>query len=196
MAIQTALSVEVRKKLTPADVWQMIERGEIDTHERWFELIEGEIVDVPPAGPEGSETELGIGAALFLFARRTSGRAFGSSAGFMVGRNHQQLRAPDASYVSPARLHTLESKPWADGAPDLAVEVLSEGQYGAAYAYGKVHEYFEAGAQLVWLVDRRQKEVRVYRAGSDEYAIYRNDAVLTLEPIASGFELRLSDIFR
>ncbi|MDE3074139.1 MAG: Uma2 family endonuclease [Chloroflexota bacterium] len=48
-----------------------------------------------------------------------------------------------------------------DGAPDLAVEVLSEGQHGEAYAKPKVREYFEAGAQLVWLVDVNRREVRL-----------------------------------
>jgi Uma2 family endonuclease len=99
------------------------------------------------------------------------------------------------AYIGPARAQASYPR-WIDGAPDLAVEVLSQGQYGPAYAYGKIREYFEAGAQLVWLVDRRRKEVRVYQSGSDEYVIYRNDAVLTLEPIVPGFALSVTDIFR
>ena len=187
--------IEVRKKLTPDDVWEMIKRGELDTHARWFELIEGEIVDVPPASGDGSQTELNVAGPLWEFARVAGGKAFNASAGFLVGKDHQQLRAPDAAYIAPDRVQ--ESYPrWIDGAPDLAVEVLSRGQYGPAYAYGKIREYFEAGAQLVWLMDRRGKEVRVYRANSDVYTIYRNDAMLTLEPIIAGFQLKVSDIFR
>ena len=194
MAVEVVLSVEVRKKLTPDDVHRMLARSEID--DKGWELIEGELVEVPPSEPADSETGLDVAAELRRFAKQAGGRAFGADAGFLVGSDRHQLRAPDASYVSAGRASILESKPWAYGAPDLAVEVLSEGQYGPAYAHGKIREYFDAGAQLVWLVDRRRKEVRVYRANSDEYTIYRNDAVLTLEPIIGGFELKVSDIFR
>jgi Uma2 family endonuclease len=194
MAVEVVPSVEVRKKLTPDDVWAMMVQGELD--KKGWELIGGEIVEVPPSEPADSETGLDIVVPLRAFALKAGARVFESSAGFLVGSDRRQLRAPDASYVSRERAFILDSKPWANGAPDLAVEVLSEGQYGRAYAHGKVREYFEAGAQLVWLIDRRRKEVRVYRANSDEYTIYRNDAVLTLEPIIAGFELKVSDIFR
>jgi Uma2 family endonuclease len=128
MAVEVIPSVEVRKKLTPDDVWKMVKRGELDTHARWFELIEGEMVDVPPSEPADSETGLDVAAELRRFAKKVEGRAFGADGGFLVGPDRKQLRAPDASYVSAARAFILDSKPWADGAPDLAVEVLSQGQ--------------------------------------------------------------------
>jgi Uma2 family endonuclease len=89
MAVEVTPSVEVRKKLTPDDVTAMIERGELDTHERWFELIEGEIVDVPPESGDANSAELNIGAPLWDFARRSGGKVFLASAGFLVGRDHQ-----------------------------------------------------------------------------------------------------------
>ena len=194
MAIDAAPAVEVRKKLTPDDVWEMVCRGEIDPDLHW-ELIEGEVVEIPPESMGNSNVEATIIAALSNFARVAGGRAFSSSLGATVGADRRQLREVDAAYVGPASLLNSPG-PWMNGAPDLVVEVLSRGQYGPAYAHGKVREYLEAGAQLVWLVDARHEEVRVYRPNSNEYTINRNDAVLTLEPIIGGFALKVSDIFR
>ena len=150
---------------------------------------------MPPESADNAGIEANIIAALAHFARSAGGRAFSSSAGVMVGRDHRQLREVDAAYIGPARLQLAYPR-WVDGAPDLAVEVLSQNQYGAAYARGKVHEYLDAGAQLVWLVDQRREEVRVYRPNSDDFTICRGEAELTLEPIISGFSLKVSDIFR
>jgi len=198
MAIPAAPStvektVEVRKKLTPDDVWSMQERGELP--DKGYELVDGELIEVPPVGDEHGGTSADIIVPLGVFARKTGGRVYDSSTGFMVGPEYRQLRAPDVSYIGPQRVAPYTGR-FIKGAPDLAVEVLSEGQHGQAYAISKIREYFDAGAQLVWFIDLRKQEVRVYRPAADEFAIMRGNAILTLDPIVSGFELRVSDIFR
>jgi len=75
------------------------------------------------------------------------------------------------------------------------VEVLPQDQHTDRYARAIVREYFEAGAQIVWLADPVKKEIRVYRPNSDEFTICRRDGVLTLEPVVEGFALKVSDIF-
>ncbi len=185
--------MEVRKKLLPQDVYEMVLRAELEP-DKGYELIDGELVEVPPAFGYHGSTEVAISGPLFAFSQQAGGRVFGSSTGFMVGPGLRQLRSPDVSYIGPQRLQPSYSK-FIEGAPDLAVEILSEGQHGEAYAKPKVREYLEAGAQLVWLVDCRRREVRVYRPDSDEFTILRGKGVLTLEPIVSGFSL-VADIFR
>lgn len=193
MAIETVPAVETVKKLTPDDVWEMLQRGDLDPD--WsFELDDGEIVEVPPAFGDHSSTGAKFVTAFANFAEKAGGRAFGADAGFMVGPDLKQLRAPDAGYIAPARVQPSYPR-WIPGAPDIAVEVLSPDQYTDRYAKPKVREYFEAGAQLVWLVDTIKKEVRVDRPNSDEYTVYRRDAVLTLQPVIDGFALKVSDIF-
>jgi len=195
VAVRSALpEVEVRKKLTPDDVEDMLMDGRL-CWDDIFELDDGEIVELAPVHADHGSCESNILDPLLTFRRKAGGKVFPSSTGFMVGPNFRQLRAPDVSYIGPARVQ--ESYPrFIHGAPDLAVEVLSRGQFTAAYAKPKVREYFEAGAQIVWLVDIPRQEVRVYRRDSDEITIMRGKAVLTLEPIISGFKLRVGDIFR
>jgi len=192
MAIETVPAVETIRKLTPDDVWRMLETGELDWDDN-FELVDGEIVEVLAASGDHGIVEMNIGFALKTFSNRAGGRVFGSS-GFTVGPNRRNVRAPDVSYIGPERAQDSYPK-WVQGAPDLAVEVLSPDQHTDRYAKPKVREYLEAGAQVVWLVDPIKHEVRVYRPDADEYLIYRRDAELTLEPIISGFSLKVSDIF-
>jgi len=194
MSIAAQPEVEVRKKLTPDDVYEMLCDGRLDP-DAFFELDDGELIELAPVIGDHGAREVSISGPLYVFARKAGGRVFASSTGFMVGPSFRQLRSPDVAYIGPGRLQDSYPR-FIHGAPDLAVEVLSEGQHGEAYAKSKVREYFEAGAQLVWLVDMRRQEVRVYRPGSDEITRMRGKATLTLDPIIAGFELVVADIFR
>src|SRR5690349_19088177 len=132
MAIATLPAIEVRRKLTPDDVWRMQDNGKL-SDDMFYELVDGELIATPPAGWEHAQAESALVAALQRFAHKTGGRAFGSSPGFLVGREFQQLRSPDASFWAPQRQFTTSGQ-WIKGAPDLAVEILSPGQFGEAYA--------------------------------------------------------------
>src|SRR5579883_92283 len=92
--------VEVRRKLTPDDVWEMTVRDELD-QDKGYELVDGELIELPPVGEEHGRRSLDLAGPLWRFARKRGGRAYDSSTGFMVGRDFQQLRSPDAAYVAP-----------------------------------------------------------------------------------------------
>jgi len=193
MAIEVAPNVETVKKLTPDDVLRMMLAGELNPDFN-YELDDGELIEVPPAFGDHGSTSLDVAAEFRNLAKRCGGRAFDSSTGFLVGADLKQLRSPDAAYIGPARIQPSYPR-WIEGAPDVAVEVLSKDQHTDRCARSIVREYFEAGAQIVWLADPVKREIRVYRPNSDEYTIYRRDAVLTLEPVVAGFILKVSDIF-
>src|SRR5205809_4119104 len=73
------------------------------------------------------------------------------------------VRVPDVAFFCwdklPGRL--LPSKPVPDLAPDLAVEVLSEGNTPEEMQR-KLREYFLAGVRLVWMIDPRKRRAEVY----------------------------------
>src|SRR5205807_773671 len=73
------------------------------------------------------------------------------------------VRIPDVSFYSWAKLPGKEypSKPIPDLAPDLAVEVLSEGNTQEEMER-KLKEYFLAGVRLVWFVEPDARTVTVY----------------------------------
>ena len=104
------------------------------------------------------------------------------------------VRIPDLSFISWDRLPGRESprEPIPDLAPDLAVEVLSEGNTKAEMAR-KVREYFDAGVILVWLIDPRKRTARVFST-IEKSVLVRADQALDGGAVLPGFVLRLSDL--
>jgi Uma2 family endonuclease len=104
------------------------------------------------------------------------------------------VRIPDVSFVSWDRLPGRESpeEPIPDLAPDLAVEILSEGNTKAEMVR-KVREYFEAGVTLVWLIDPKKRIAQVYtRIGKS--VLIRADQTLDGGDVLPGFSVKLSDL--
>ncbi len=103
------------------------------------------------------------------------------------------VRIPDLSFISWDRLPGRESprEPIPDLAPDLAVEVLSEGNTKAEMDR-KVREYFEAGVILVWLIDPRKRTARVFST-VEKSSLIRADQSLDGGSVLPGFVLPLAD---
>jgi Uma2 family endonuclease len=104
------------------------------------------------------------------------------------------VRIPDVSFISWGRLPGRESPkdPVPDLAPDLAVEILSEGNTPAEMKR-KVGEYFDAGVQLVWLIDPRKRTARVYSAPNRSILI-RAARSLDGGEILPGFAIGLAEL--
>ena len=82
-----------------------------------------------------------------------------------------------------------------EGAPDFAVEVRSENDYGRtaeAEMAAKRADYFAAGTKVVWDVDPVANEVRVYRAASpDAPTIYVRGQDAEAEPAVPGWKVSM-----
>ncbi len=106
------------------------------------------------------------------------------------------VRIPDLSFISWDKLpdQMLPEEPVPDLVPDLAVEVLSEGNT-VAEMKRKVGEYFEAGVRLVWLIDVKKRSARAYTAPHRSVPI-REDRSLDGGDVLPGFSVPLADLFR
>jgi Uma2 family endonuclease len=104
------------------------------------------------------------------------------------------VRIPDMSFITWDRLPGRASprEPIPDLAPDLAVEVLSEGNTKPEMAR-KVREYFDAGVKLVWLIDPRKRTARVFST-VEKSVLVRADQELDGGDVLPGFVLTLSDL--
>jgi len=103
-----------------------------------------------PASPRHGKIAVRIGGRLDHFvSARQLGEVYGAETGFTLRRKPDTVRAPDAAFVSAARIPPggIQSG-FFPGAPDLAVEVVSPDDT-AAEVKAKVNEYFEAGARLM-----------------------------------------------
>jgi Uma2 family endonuclease len=105
------------------------------------------------------------------------------------------VRIPDVSFVSWDRLPKREvpADPIPDLAPDLAVEVLSEGNTEKEMQR-KLKEYFLAGVRLVWYVDPRTRTVEVYSA-PDQRTVLMEQQTLTGGDVLPGLALPLRQVF-
>jgi Uma2 family endonuclease len=104
------------------------------------------------------------------------------------------VRIPDLSFITWDRLPGRESPqdPIPDLAPDLAVEVLSQGNTKAEMAR-KVREYFEAGAILVWLIDPKKRTAQVFST-CEKSVLVRADQALDGGDVLPGLSIVLSDL--
>jgi len=87
-----------------------------------------------------------------------------------------------------------------EGAPVFAVEVRSEGDYGADAEIAisaKRADYFAAGTLVVWDVDLLSDDVvRVYRASNPLYpTVYRRGDMAEAEPAVPGWSMPVDDLF-
>lgn len=87
------------------------------------------------------------------------------------------------------------------GAPVFAVEVRSEGDYGAKAEEklaAKRVDYFAAGTLVVWEVDLLSDAVvRVYRASQPDHpTIDRRGEVAEAEPAVPGCPVPVNDLFQ
>ncbi len=160
---------------------------------RLFELVHGVLVE-KVMGYWESVLAIELARLLGNFVNRHKLGSVAGEAG-MLRLSPGLVRIPDLSFVSRARLarHRRTRAGILPLAPDLAVEVLSEGNTPGEMER-KVSEYFGAGCRLVWLVDPRTRTVAVYTSAADEI-ILTEKQTLTGGDVLPGFRLPLRNLF-
>jgi Uma2 family endonuclease len=173
---------------TEKDVLEM-ERRE----NRLCELVDGVLVE-KAMGFRESLLAIALAGFLRAFVRpRKLGVVAGADGTLRLAAG--LVRIPDVSFVSWDRLpgRRVPSKPIPRLAPNLAVEVLSEGNTKKEMKR-KVGEYFEAGVVLVWLVQPKDRTVTVYTA-VDQFVVLDEKQTLEGGPVLPGFSLPLAELF-
>lgn len=175
---------------TEADLLRFVERDK-----RLCELIDGTLVEkhvclaealiatnlIIVLGAYVREHQLGIVTGPDSTLKMASGR----------------IRLPDVSFIAMSRL--------ADGmaprarvpamAPDLAVEVLSEGNTPEEIRQ-KLSEYFQSGTRLAWVIDPPTRTVSVYRRPGAATVVLCEFDSLDGEDVVPGFKLLVSELFQ
>jgi Uma2 family endonuclease len=160
------------------------------------ELVGGEIVLMSPTGGLPGYAAFRIAIRLNAYAERIGrGYAIGDNVGFVVDLPNRKSFCPDAAFYTGAL-----SMKFIDGAPDFAVEVRSEGDYGPAAEQAmsdKRADYFAAGTKVVWDVDLEGSDtVRVFRASEpDNPTVYRRGQDAEAEPAVPGWSMSVDDLF-
>ena len=157
-----------------------------------YELVDGELRRMSPAGQEHGRVAMNFGARLAQFVReRALGVVFAAETGFLLRRNPDTVRAPDVAFVSSARLSSAMG--FFPGAPDLAVEVVSPSD-SFVDVEEKVLEWLGAGSKAVIVVNPRKRAVSIYRAKDDIRLLTEAD-VLELSFVVPGFRVAVRELF-
>jgi Uma2 family endonuclease len=161
------------------------------------ELVNGEIVEMPPSGEDPNFAGGEVFASLREYVRRTRhGRAYTDAAGFHVNLPHRESFSPDAAY----HLGHRTGMRFAEGAPVFAVEVRSENDYGPRAERAmkeKRADYFTCGTQVVWDVDLQSEDViKSYKVSDpDNPVIFRRGEMADAEPAVPGWRMAVDELF-
>ena len=158
------------------------------------ELVEGRLVEMSPVNLTHGAVVVQLAAHLHGYVHpRALGKVV-SEVGFKLASNPDTVRGPDIAFLRRDRVAIARPRGFVDGAPDLAVEVLSpEDRPGEMRR--KINEYLTRGASIVVIADPETKIVDVHRQNLPVTRLTDADAVLDLDSVIPGFRCTLKEIF-
>ena len=184
------------KLVTAEEFWEM----QAQFQNQRAELINGKVINMAPAGGQHGVEAFAIGLLLGIYVKKKKlGVMCAAETGFIL--EDKTVRAPDAAFISQARLEENRGK--MDGkirtekfwpfAPDLAVEVVSPGDRAGEVA-DKVRDWLKSGVRLVWVIYPRSQTIHVFTA-PETMQILEADSILTGGEIVPGFSCKIGEIF-
>jgi Uma2 family endonuclease len=176
---------------------QAREEDVLETHRRTgrlCELVDGILVEKTVGYYESVLAGILLHFVNAYLAKHPLGLAAGEAG--MLKVLPGQVRIPDVSFVRWERFpggKPSRNDPIPAVSPDLAVEILSEGNTEPEMER-KLREYFEGGSRLVWLIDPEDRRARVYSSPGQFTTRSEND-ILDGGDVLPGFQFRLGDLF-
>ena len=127
-------------------------------------------------------------------AQNRLGVVLGADTGFVLSRNPDTVRAPDVAFVAVARIPaTGRTVKFWEGAPDLAIEVVSPGDT-VEEVEEKVDDYIDAGTRMVLVVNPKRRTVTVHRPGAQPLILRQADTIDGGD-VVPGFSLPVAEVF-
>lgn len=175
MATKTLVSVEEFKPL-------------FESGEALRELVEGEVVALPPGMYLHNRIRDMLLHLLMTFLEgRNLGIAVAEQPFHLFGNT---VRFPDVAFAASGR--KLPAREFPQGAPDLAIEVISPLNTPREIDQ-KVSDFFAAGSKRVWLVYPEHQEVYIHGLAG---ITRRTAADLLEEPeLLPGFSVKVGSLF-
>lgn len=179
-------------KITSEQFYQLCEENPEFKLER---NANGELIVMPPTGGETGKRNLTAGAQLWIWNDKTElGEAFDSSTGFTLPNKAD--RSPDVSWVEKSRWSALtpeQKDKFIPLCPDFVIELLSPTD-SLKKTQEKMQEYMDNGCRLGWLINRKKREIEIYRPGQD-VEVLQSPLTLSGENVLPGFVLNLQKIW-
>ncbi|MBI1914978.1 MAG: Uma2 family endonuclease [Planctomycetes bacterium] len=162
--------------------------------DRWFELVRGEVIELPVPMKIHGRVCINIGYLLEAYVRqRGFGYVTGNDSGVILERDPDTVRGPDVALYEDARSFEELHPKYGEIPPRLAVEVMSPSDR-IGRVMDKVSDYLRNGVALVWLVDPDMRNVTVCRPDRPPEVV-KADQELLAEDVLPGFRCRVSEFF-
>jgi len=161
-----------------------------------YEIVNGELVVMGNSGALHGYISIVLSSALFaIVSPQKLGVLFDSSTAFKMKNGNK--RSPDISFFAKERFQGIADLPigFLEGAPDLAVEILSPGNTVEEIST-KLVEYFENGTRLVWVINPIQHYVLVYRSAQEPDRLLKRGDFLDGEDVINGFSFSVDQLFQ
>jgi Uma2 family endonuclease len=183
----SAATPTTRRLLTAEEALEQAGAG------RW-ELVRGELRDMPPAGGEHGIRAMRLGTRLTVYVEAHDlGAVLAAETGFLIARDPDTVRGPDAAFISKEKVPAQWPSGWLTIVPDLIVEVVSP-RDRVGEVEDKIAEWLGFGVRLVWVVYPGSRTFQIHRPDQRPRVLSEADTLDGGE-IVPGFTLPLSDLF-
>jgi Uma2 family endonuclease len=184
------------KFYTIDDLWELSQHQDDDEPKR-YELDEGELIVMAPAGDKHGLLAMEAGRVFANFVRANKlGKVTAAETGFVLSTNPKTgrsvVRAPDVGFIATARLVPQTGK-FFPIPPDLAVEVVSPTD-SATQIRRKVRQYVKAGTRMVIVIYPDEQVVDMYQPDQPTLT-YGIDETLDGGTVLPGFQLAIRALF-
>lgn len=177
------------------------------THEQFYQLCrknpeikfernaQGEILIMSPTGGETGKRNARLISCFVVWNEQMSlGEVFDSSTCFQLPNGAD--RSPDVAFVRRQKWQSLSPKQreqFPPIAPDFVLELMSPSDR-LIESQGKMREYIDNGVQLGWLINRRNRQVEIYRP-NQAVEVLDSPVSLSGEDILPNLQLNLGFIW-
>ena len=177
------------------------------TDEQFFQLCQknkeirfernakGDLIIVPLMGGETGIINAEICGNLGMWNRQTKlGVCFNSSVGYQLPNGAN--RSPSCSWIPIEKWNNLtpeQREKFLPFCPDFLIELMSPSD-SLSDTRKKMKEYLKNGMQLGWLINPKNRQVEIYRAGKD-VEILDSPKTLSGEDVLPGFILDMTTIW-
>ncbi|MEY2985019.1 MAG: hypothetical protein RLZZ568_1636 [Cyanobacteriota bacterium] len=155
---------------------------------------QGELIIMSPTGGETGRRNVNLIVQLATWNDAEQlGEVFDSSTGFSLPDGADY--SPDAAWVEKSRWQSLspsQRERFVPLCPDFVVEILSPSD-SLKKVQRKMQDYRDNGCRLGWLINRKKREVEIYRL-QQAVEILSNPTVISGEAVLPGFNLNLTKI--
>jgi Uma2 family endonuclease len=173
--------------LTAEDVMDRIGQGH-------WELVRGEVREMPPAGWEHGVRAMRLGARLALHVESQQlGIVLAAETGFLIARDPDTIRAPDAAFIPREKVPEQTPRGWVTVVPDLVIEVVSPSDT-VGDVEEKIADWLKFGVRLVWAIYSGTRTVQVHRPAQPMRTLTEADP-LDGEDVVPGFSLPVRELF-